>query len=132
MGSSGPTYHCLVLQGQEIFIILLLALVVFGPQRLPEMARKLGEWTSELRKAAREIRQGLEAEVGEVKAIEKEIVSPIKDAKKALTDTTRLADVNPLKWTGPPPPTGPTPDDAAADLNEITTTGEAVTDEPES
>lgn len=132
MGSSRPTYHCLVLQGQEIFIILLLALVVFGPQRLPEMARKLGEWTSELRKAAREIRQGLEAEVGEVKAIEKEIVSPIKDAKKALTDTTKLADVNPLKWTGPQPPTGPTPDDAAADLDEITTTGEAVTDEPES
>ncbi len=132
MGSSRPTYHCFVLQGQEIFIILLLALVVFGPQRLPEMARKLGEWTTELRKAAREIRQGLEAEVGEVKAIEKEIVSPIKDAKKALTDTTKLADVNPLKWTGPKPPTGPTPDDAAADLDEITTTGEAATDEPES
>lgn len=118
-------------QGQEIIIILLLALVVLGPQRLPEMARKLGEWTAELRKAAREIREGLEAEVTEFKSIEKEIIAPIKEAKKAITDTTKLAETNPLKWTGPAPAAGPTPEDAAADLEEITTTGEAITDEPE-
>jgi Sec-independent protein translocase protein TatA len=38
-----------MLQGGEIIIILLLALVVLGPTRLPELARKLGEWTAELR-----------------------------------------------------------------------------------
>ena len=47
-----------MLQGGEIIIILLLALVVLGPTRLPELARKLGEWTAELRSAARDLRQG--------------------------------------------------------------------------
>ncbi len=120
-----------MIQGQEIIIILLVALVVLGPQRLPEIARKIGEWTVELRKAAREIRQGLEAEVKEVREIEKEIITPIREAKKTLTDTTKLAETNPLKWTGPAPASGPTPEDAASDLEQINTKGEPLTDEAE-
>ena len=55
-----------MLQGGEIIIILLVALVVLGPQRLPEVARKIGQWSAELRQAARELRSGLEKEVAEL------------------------------------------------------------------
>ncbi len=118
-----------MLQGQEIIIILLLALVVLGPQRLPEVARKLGSWAAELRKAANDLRQGLESEVGGLKELQKEVITPLQQARKTLTDTTNMAATSPLKWTGPKPATGPTPEDAAADLAQITETGEAATDQ---
>lgn len=37
---------------QELLVILVVALVVLGPQRLPEVARALGKGLGELRRAA--------------------------------------------------------------------------------
>lgn len=118
-------------EGQELIIILLVALVVLGPQRLPEVARKVGAWTSELRKAAREIRSGLEAEVREVQKVAKEIEAPIGEVKQTLRDTARLADGGEgIRWVGPRPTAGPTPEEAMADLAEIEGTGRPATDLP--
>lgn len=111
-----------MLQGQEILVILLVALVVLGPHRLPELARKLGSWTAELRKAAREIRVGLEAEVGDVKRVAEEFKAPMKD----VTDT--MADA---QWVGPEPRSGPSPADAMSDLAEIEEKGRPLTDTPD-
>lgn len=80
-----------MLQGQEIFVILLVALVVLGPSRLPELARKLGGWTAELRKAAREIREGLEAEVSEVKKVADEVSAPMKEVSREMSDAAKFA-----------------------------------------
>ena len=122
-----------MLQGQEIFVILLVALVVLGPQRLPELARKVGGWTAELRKAARDLRAGLEAEVGDLKAIEEEFRAPMKEVTQVMRDASRDMDevTKPVKWVGPQPTTGPTVEDAAEDLAEIERTGRPVTDEPD-
>jgi sec-independent protein translocase protein TatB len=38
------------LSGSEIIVILLLALVILGPEKLPEAMRKAGKAYSELRK----------------------------------------------------------------------------------
>jgi sec-independent protein translocase protein TatA len=47
----------------ELMVILILALIVFGPKRLPEMGRTIGKGLREFRKAQvdikREISQGL-------------------------------------------------------------------------
>jgi len=42
--------------GMEIFIILVIALVVFGPQKLPEMGRSLGKAIREFKSAGDEIK----------------------------------------------------------------------------
>ena len=102
-------------QGSEIIIILLLALVVLGPRRLPELAQKVGKWTAELRATAREVRQGLEAEVSELKAPFEELKQPIEEVKKDLEETG----VSRLDWIGPKPVSGPTPEEAMADLEKI-------------
>lgn len=47
----------------EILIILILALVVFGPRRLPEMGRTIGKSLRELRRATSDIRTELESDV---------------------------------------------------------------------
>jgi len=46
----------------EILVILVLALLVLGPKRLPEAARSLGRGLSEFRRASNEIRGALTME----------------------------------------------------------------------
>ena len=43
----------------ELGIILVVALLVFGPKRLPELARTLGRGMGEFRRASHELRQSL-------------------------------------------------------------------------
>lgn len=121
-----------MVQGGEWIVIVLVALVVFGPERLPELSRKIGGWARELRTAAREMREGLEAEVSEVQKAKADLTDPVKEVRQAVRDTARLAaETNPtrLEWKGPKPLSGPTPAEALADLDRIEA-GEAPVDEP--
>ncbi len=45
------------LGGGEILVILLVTLIVFGPQRLPEIARQVGKAMREVRKMQDSLRQ---------------------------------------------------------------------------
>lgn len=113
-----------MVQGSEIIIILLVALVVLGPRRLPEIARKLGRWSVELRQAASDLRRGLESEVGDLREIRRDLEAPIEDVRREIRDVNRRIDetaqeTRRLRWVGPEPESGPTPADALSDLDEI-------------
>ena len=56
MPSIGPT---------ELIVILILALLVFGPKRLPEIGRTVGRSLREFRRATTEIREDLERDLDE-------------------------------------------------------------------
>lgn len=43
----------------ELIVIVVVALLIFGPQRLPEFARTLGKGLAEFRRASNELRQTL-------------------------------------------------------------------------
>ena len=47
----------------ELIFILLLALLIFGPKRLPEIGRTLGKGMSEFRKASNELTRSLNTEL---------------------------------------------------------------------
>jgi sec-independent protein translocase protein TatB len=47
----------------EIILILGLALIVLGPEKLPGLAEKVGRWTGRARSMARQLRAQLEHEV---------------------------------------------------------------------
>lgn len=49
----------------EIVLILLLALIIFGPKRLPEMGRTIGRSLKEFRRATSELRQEIEVDLEE-------------------------------------------------------------------
>ncbi len=102
-------------QGGEVLIIILVALVVLGPSRLPDLARKAGKYTAELRKAAREITAGLESEVSDLKGVRDDLKSVRDEFKKGVNEVGASR----LEWTGPKPISGPTPADAMRDLEEI-------------
>lgn len=110
-----------MLQTGEIIIIALLALVVLGPTRLPDMARKIGKWTAELRQAAREITAGLEAEVADLREAGKELKAPLDEVKKPFREIgDEMGSLGKgFEWKGPKPISGPTPEDAMRDLEEM-------------
>ena len=55
---------------QEILLILVLALLIFGPRKLPEIGRTLGKSLGEFRRATSELKRSIEQEVrtDEIKA----------------------------------------------------------------
>lgn len=48
----------------EFMVILVVALFVFGPDRLPDFARQAGRMVSQARRLARQTRDDLRAELG--------------------------------------------------------------------
>jgi sec-independent protein translocase protein TatA len=49
----------------ELLVILVVALIVLGPKRLPEIARSLGKGMAEFRKASSEFQRTLSASLEE-------------------------------------------------------------------
>ena len=45
--------------GEELIVIGLLALVIFGPSKLPQMARDLGRFVNEARRSVDEFKDEL-------------------------------------------------------------------------
>jgi len=64
----------------EIGLIMLVALVVLGPKRLPALAKTLGKGLRELRKASTDLRSAIEEPLQEVKR-------PLEEMRDDLVDT---------------------------------------------
>jgi sec-independent protein translocase protein TatB len=47
----------------EILVIVVLALIVLGPERLPGVVRKVGRWVGRARAMARQLQEQLEEEI---------------------------------------------------------------------
>ena len=48
---------------QEIIVIFLIALIIFGPRKLPELGKTIGKGLAEFKKASNELKQTWEDEV---------------------------------------------------------------------
>ena len=58
----------------EMIFIFLLALLLFGPKKLPQIGRELGKALNEFRRASNEFKNQLETEIAQVEAAEQEKV----------------------------------------------------------
>ena len=65
----------------ELMIIAAIALIVFGPQKLPELAKALGKAMREFKKATEEMKESFEAETKD-----------LEELKTTLTEENLLAD----------------------------------------
>lgn len=48
---------------QELTLILIVALLVFGPKKLPELGRSIGKTLAEFRRASNEIKHNIKKEL---------------------------------------------------------------------
>ncbi len=74
---------------QEIIVIFVLALIVFGPRKLPELGKMLGKGLAEFKKASNELKQTWEEEVRLEK--EKEAVLEILEKTSDSTKDSIIA-----------------------------------------
>jgi len=68
----------------ELVIILVIALIVFGPRKLPELGRSLGKSIGEFRKASNELKSTLEEEI-RVEEVREQRAKMEAEQKSAIT-----------------------------------------------
>jgi sec-independent protein translocase protein TatB len=132
------------LTGSEIVVILLLALVVLGPEKLPDAMRRFGRTYAELKKMGSGFQQEFKAAIDEPVREMRETANLLRSAAAdAATDATQA--VKPVSPGGPTDQRPdvraaddpPHPDPAAAELpfadttTAVTDTTTAVTDATE-
>ena len=69
----------------ELILILVIALVVFGPRKLPEIGRSLGKTINEFRRASVQSFSELEEVTGEIKKVKEDIQSVKSEVKEAAS-----------------------------------------------
>jgi sec-independent protein translocase protein TatB len=84
----------------EILLTSAIALIVLGPERLPKVARQVGNWVGRARVMARQLSEQLEREVN---------AEELLKAQKKTTTTAAAIDPVPTPTIAPPPTESPTP-----------------------
>src|SRR5436309_14140467 len=76
----------------ELIIILVVALLIFGPKRLPEMGAGVGKFIKEFRKGVNEISNPKEEKVDEMKSPNLEAIDREIASKKASYESEKIND----------------------------------------
>ena len=82
----------------ELVVIFVVALLVFGPKRLPELAKALGKGMGELKRAFQDVKEQVDTEFEEAN---KTLDSAVKDdesstVNKKTDDTQHAHDDKPV------------------------------------
>ncbi|MCL4536143.1 MAG: Sec-independent protein translocase protein TatB [Nitrospirae bacterium] len=75
---------------QELIVIFIVALLVFGPKRLPELGRTIGKGIAELKRAMHGVKEQMDAELNEIKqpiSLENDIHKTEEKKEKETSDT---------------------------------------------
>jgi sec-independent protein translocase protein TatB len=63
----------------EMIFLFFLALILFGPKKLPEMGRQIGRLMNEFRRASNEFRSQIESEINAVESdVKPQILPPLQ------------------------------------------------------
>lgn len=109
----------------ELLLLLLLALLVLGPERMPRLARDIGKTVGDLRKTSDELRQeflNADALIDRAARI---------DAPAAAPPAELAAPASPGDTAGPEPAAGAAPEAPAAPAEAPATQADVAVPEPE-
>jgi TatA/E family protein of Tat protein translocase len=118
----------------EMIFIFLLALVVFGPRKLPELGRQLGKALAEFKRASNEFKNQLEVEMMNIE-LEERAKKPLLPATLDSDAGRTILPVEKLFETNSGPPVGSVsrglPEDISAPLPEPLNPVESISSPPE-
>ncbi len=95
----------------ELMIILIIALLVVGPKRLPEVGRSIGRGLREFRKAQDEVRQTLQFDLED---------EPEKPASRPAATAPPVPEPEPQGWQESQEPPGATTPQASEPVGDTT------------
>ena len=75
----------------EVFFIMLLALILFGPKKLPELARTWGKFMAEFKRASNEFQGQIH---DEIRKLELEEVNPAKHLEPEIAKISNDEDLS--------------------------------------
>ena len=75
----------------DTIFLFFLALILFGPKRLPEMARKAGRLMAELRRASNEFRSQIETEIAHLEVEKSQTALPPTPTPQGTVGKLNLA-----------------------------------------
>ncbi|MBW2027552.1 MAG: twin-arginine translocase TatA/TatE family subunit [Deltaproteobacteria bacterium] len=67
----------------ELILIMVIALIVIGPGKLPELARAIGKGMAEFRKATEEIKESLDLDE-DIREVKKDLADSISGLERPL------------------------------------------------
>ena len=112
----------------ELIVVLIVALLVLGPDKLPRYARKLGAALAEFRKASdeatREIRENVVEPLEEAQRPLREAMEPVEELDRAVKGNLKEVKTS-LEGIGKAPRKASTPE-----AQPVAETPEAVSSEP--
>ncbi len=71
----------------ELILIFIIALLIFGPKRLPELGRSIGRAFAEFKRATEDIKESFEAET---RRLEDDIKRPFEEVQETVTSTVNV------------------------------------------
>lgn len=117
-------FYLFILEGlgtSELMVILVIALVVFGPRRLPDLGRKLGKYLGEFRRASEDFKRTWETEVNMESATDTSENAP-EVTRRELLEQTSI----PVQTTSSAPETDAASSQQSIKLNQVATASTAA------
>jgi sec-independent protein translocase protein TatB len=125
----------------DTVFLFFLALILFGPKKLPEMARQAGRLLAELRRASNEFKSQIETEIAHLEVQNKQTVlppsAPPQGAVASLNPSSAASDSVPHQLEAPASPDTSTAEVSSASSNPVessssTAQAESVSEPPAS
>jgi TatA/E family protein of Tat protein translocase len=76
----------------ETIFLFFLALIIFGPKKLPEIARQVGKALNEFKRASNEFKAQIEQEISHLEVENKQTILPPSQAPEGATGRSRYSD----------------------------------------
>lgn len=126
-----PVLLFLDISGGELLVIMLVVFLVFGPDKMPEMARKAGRFMNQLKKASNDLTREFKKETAvfehEINAVQKKANDQVESVSREITRTKKQIasdlsiETEPEKQNPAPATSTEVPDESKTSMDAVKT-----------
>ena len=91
--SGSPVLLFLDISGGELLVIMLVVFLVFGPEKMPDMARKAGRLMNQMKKASSDLTREFKKETSvlqnEINAVQNKVKDQVESVNREFNSTKK-------------------------------------------